>query len=191
MNQNIIKEKTEDCMKMFCKDLKDQAMKIINYEKKEMIPLTDKEKETHKNQKICYICEKEFCTDKNNKEFKKMQKVRDHCHYTGKYRGAAHNNCNLNYKIPKEIPVVFHNGSTYDYHFIIKQLARKSKGNFDCLGENTEKYITFSAPIKKEHDNGKTTTYKLKFIDSYRFMQDSLSNLVDNLSEINNKMSCA
>ena len=120
-----------------------------------------------------------------------MQKVRDHCHYTGKYRGAAYSNCNLNYKIPKEIPVVFHNGSTYDYHFIIKQLARKFKGNFDCLGENTEKYITFSAPIKKEHNNGKTTTYKLKFIDNYRFMQDSLSNLIDNLSEINNKMSYA
>ena len=116
-----------------------------------------------------------------------MQKVRDHCHYTGKYRGAAHSICNLCYKISKEIPVVFHNGSTYDYHFIIKQLARKFKGNFECLGENTEKYITFSVRIKKEHDNGKATTYKLKFIDSYRFMQDSLSNLVDNLSEINNK----
>ena len=59
----------KDCMKMFCKDLKDQAMKIINYEKKEMIPLTDKEKESYENQKICHICEKEFCTDKNNKEF--------------------------------------------------------------------------------------------------------------------------
>ena len=129
-------------MKIFCKDLKDQAMKIINHGKKEMIPLTDKEKEeTHENQKICYICEKEFCTDKNSKEFKKRQKVRDHCHYTGKYRGTAHSNCNCNltYKIPKEIPVAFHNGFTYDYHFIIKQLARKLKGNFDCLGENTEK----------------------------------------------------
>ena len=116
-----------------------------------------------------------------------MQKVRDHCHYTGKYRGAAHNNCNLRYKIPKEIPVVFHNGSTYDYHFIIKQLAREFKGNFECLGENTEKSITFSVPINKEHGNGKTTTYKLKLIDSCRFMQNSLLNLVDNLSEINNK----
>ena len=104
------------------------------------------------------------------KNFKKCKKVRDYCHYTGKYRGAAHSNCNLNYKIPKEIPVVFHNGSTYDYHFIIKQLARKFKGNFECLGENTEKYITFSVPIKKEHDYGKTTTYKIKFIGSYRFM---------------------
>ena len=165
-------------------------MKIINYEKKkEMILLTDEEKETHENQEICYVCEKEFCTDENNKkEFKLKQKVRDHCHYTGKYRGAAHSNCNLNYKIPKEIPVVFHNGSTYDYHFIIKQFAREFKGNFDCLyTENTEKYITFSVPIKKEHDNGKTATYKVKFIDSYKFTQDSLLNLVDNLSEINNK----
>ena len=59
----------EDCMKIFCEDLKDQAMKIINYEKKEMIPLTDEEKESYENQKICHICEKEFCTDKNNKEF--------------------------------------------------------------------------------------------------------------------------
>ena len=59
-------------MKMFCKNLKDQAMKIINYEKKEMIPLTDEEKESYENQKVCYICEKEFCTDKENK--KKVQK---------------------------------------------------------------------------------------------------------------------
>ena len=93
----------------------------------------------------------------------------------------------LCYKIPKEILIVFHNRSAYDYHFIIKQLAKKFEGNFECLGENTEKYITFSVPIKKEHDNGKTTTYKLKFIDSYRFMQDSLSNLTDNLSGINKK----
>ena len=127
-------------MKIFCKDLKDQAMKITNYEKKEMIPLTDKEKEMHENQKICYICEQEFCTNENNdKEFRKMRKVGDDCHYTGKYKGAAHSNCNLNYKIPREIPVVFHNGSTYDYHFITKQLAKEFKGNFDCLGENTEK----------------------------------------------------
>ena len=65
-------------------------------------------------------------------------------------------------KIPREIPVVFHNGSTYDYHFIIKQLAKEFKGNLDCLGENTEKYITFSVPIRKEHDNDKTVIYKLK-----------------------------
>ena len=94
--------------------------------------------------------------DKNNKkEFKLNQKARDHCHYTGKYRRAAHSICNLCYKIPKEISVVFHNGFTYDDQFIIKKLATEFKGNFERLGENTEKYITFSVPIKKEHDNGK------------------------------------
>ena len=72
---------------------------------------------------------KEFCYDENGKnKFKLYQKVRDHCHYTGKFRGAARSICNLRYKVPKEIPVVIHDGSTYDYHFIIKQLAEESDG---------------------------------------------------------------
>ena len=58
---------------------------------------------------------------------KKHYKVKDHCHYKGKYRGAAHNICNLRYRIPKEIPIVFHNGSTYDYHFIIMELVKYGK----------------------------------------------------------------
>ena len=110
-----------------------------------MIPLTNDEKKFYEKQKVCYICKKEFCTDKNDgKEFKLKHKVRDHCHYAGKFRGAGHSICNLCYKIPREIPVVFHNGSAYDYHFIIKQLAEQFKGEFKCLGENTEKYYFFS-----------------------------------------------
>ena len=89
-------------------------------------------------------------------------------------------------QITEKIPVVFHNGSTYDYHFIIKQLAEDFKDQFECLGENTEKYITFSVPIK-EDDNSKKITCKLKPVDSYRFMQSKLSDLVDNLSKINKK----
>ena len=99
-------------------------------------------------------------------------------------------NCSR-YKIPQEIPVAFHNGSTYDYHFIIKELAEEFEGEFECLGENTEKYITFSVPVTKEikkkdeNRNDKITkiSYKIKFIDSFRFMSTSLSNLVSNLSE--------
>ena len=168
-----------------------------------------------------------FVTMKIKKEFKLYQKVRDHCHYTGKFRGAAHSICNLCYKVPKNIPVVFHNGSIYDYHFIIEQLAKESEGQFECLGENTEKYISFSVPIEKEvitgydeeddnikeeeendsdseeesycnskeevvninnnNDKRKKITYKLKFIDSYTFMQSKLSNRLDNLSGIFNK----
>ena len=90
----------------------------------------------------------------------------------------------MKYKVPKEIPVVFHNGSTYDYHFIIKEFVKEFDGNFECLGENIEKYITFSVPIKKKIENKNIeVTYKIKFIDGYRFMSSSLSKLVDNLSE--------
>ena len=121
-----------------------------NYEKKKIMPLPKKEEENHNKQKVCYICKKEFNTDDSDK---KHHKVKDHCHYMGKYRGAAYNTCNLIYKIPKEIPIVFHNGSIYDLYFLIKELANEFDGNFECLGENTEKYITFPVPIKKEIKN--------------------------------------
>ena len=94
-----------------------------------MISLTEKEEKNYNEQKVCYICKKEFNTDDNDKNY---HKVRDHCYYyTEKYRGAAHNICNLRHKTQKEIPIVFHNGSTYDYHFIIKELAKEFNGNFE------------------------------------------------------------
>ena len=83
----------KNCMKNFCLDLKEHATKIIDYEKKSMIPLTKEEKKIHREQKVCYICKKRFGTDDNDNE--KYFKVRDYCHYTGKYRGAAHDICNL------------------------------------------------------------------------------------------------
>ena len=132
-------------------------------------------------------CKRKFCADINDKsEYKVYHKVRDHCHYTGKFRGAAHNICNLRYRMQREIPVVLHNVSNYDYHLIIKELAEKFKGNIDCLGENTEKYITFSVPLKKEIKDKKLVTYKLRFINSSRFMSTLLASLVDNLSKVGN-----
>ena len=138
------------------------------------IPLTTEEKIHYNEQEICYICKKEF-----DKSDKKHCKIRYHCHYTGKYRGAAHNICNLRYKIPKEIPVVFQNGSTYDYHFIIKELVKEFDGNFECFGENTEKYITFSVPIKKKIERkNMEITYKIKFIDVIDLCQCLCQNLL-------------
>ena len=103
-----------------------------------------------KCKKFVTYTKKIFSTDKNNKNaFKLCHKVRDHYHYTGKFREAAHSICYLRYKTPKEIPTVFHNGSIYDYHFTINQLAKEFDGQLECLGEDTEKYITFSVPIKK------------------------------------------
>ena len=107
-----------------------------------MIPLTNEENKSYRKQKVCYICKKEFSM---NDDDKKYYKVRDHCYYTG----AAHNICNLRYKTLKEIPIVFNNGSKYDYHFMITELAEEFERQFECLGENTEKYINFSVPIKK------------------------------------------
>ena len=81
---------------------------------------------------------------------KRYCKVTDHCHYTGEYRGAGHSIYNLKYSVPKKIPIDFHSGSKYDYHFIINELAEEFKKQFTFLGENTEKYITFTVPIEKE-----------------------------------------
>ena len=84
--------------------------------------------------------------------------------------------------IPKKIPIVFHNGSNYDYHFIIDELAEEFTKQFTFLEENTEKYITLTVPIEKEVPrNGekitKNTFYILQFIVSARFRASSLSNL--------------
>ena len=105
-----------------------------------------------------------------------------------KIRGAAHSKCNLKYKVPKDIPIIIHNVS-YDTHFIINQLAEEFKGKLNCIGENMEKCITFSVPVKKKCD-GKTISHKLRLIDSFRFMSTSLSELVDNMSGIFNTIEC-
>ena len=128
----------KDSLKRFCQDLKKQAISIIDFLKKEMNLTPEEEFSFHMADK-CNICEKKFYKDKKNNYIK----VRDHCHYTGKYRGAAHKICNLKYNAPRKIPVVFHNGSSYDYHFIIKGLAEGFEEDFECLGENKEKCITF------------------------------------------------
>ena len=91
----------KDCIKKLCKKLKECAMKIINYEEKEMIPLTKEENTSYKKQEACHICEEKFCMDKDDENYKNRRKVKDHCYYTGKFRGAAHSKCNLNYKVQK------------------------------------------------------------------------------------------
>ena len=105
--------------------------------------LTNEQQESYKTAKICYIYQ-----EKIGNKYAKDTKCCNQCHYTGEYIGVGHGIYNLKCNIPKEIPVVFHNGSNYDHHFIKKKLAEEFKGQFSCLLENTEKYITFS--IEKE-----------------------------------------
>ena len=138
----------KDCMKKFCESLRKHAMKICNFKKKKMKLLTKEQQESYENAKICFISK-----DKSENKYvkdKKYCEVRGHCHYTGKYRGAVHSICNLKCSLPKKIPIVFHNRSNYYDHCIIKQLPEEFEKQFTYLGENTEKYITFTIPIERE-----------------------------------------
>ena len=136
--------------------------------------------------------------EKNDMKDKKYHKVTNHCHYTWEYRDSVHSIYNLKYSTPKNIPIVFHNGSNCAYHFVIKKLAAEFKKQFTCLRENTEKYITFTVPTEKEvtriGKNGeeitKNVSYISQFIASTRFIVKSLSTLVNNLSEAINKLKC-
>ena len=105
-----------------------------------------------KMKKICYICKEKF-ENKHLKD-KKYRKVRDHCHYTGTYKGAAHSICNWKCSVPKIVPIVFHNGSNYDYRFIIKELGGEFKKQFACLVENTKKmHNLYSSSRKRSYKN--------------------------------------
>ena len=114
----------KDCIDELHKKLKEHEIEIINYEKKEMILLTKEENKSYKEQEACRICEEKFCMDEDDENYKNRKKVKDHCHYTRRFRGVAHSKCNLNYKTPKDIPIIVHNAS-YDTHFIINQLAEE------------------------------------------------------------------
>ena len=104
----------------------------------------------------------------------------------------------MKYSVPKKIPIVFHNGSNYDHHFVVKELPEEFNKQFTCLEENTKKYITFTVPIQKagprsdrnEEEITKNICYILKYIDSTKFMASSLSNLVNNHSEGIHRIKC-
>ena len=182
-----IKERSytgKNAEQVFLKYLEEDIKMIANIPKKKII-FGEKEKERYNEETRCWICKGEFDDKDKNKE-----KVKDHCHYTGRYRGAAHNECNLNFRKPNFTPVVFHNLSGYDSHLFIKNLGF-SEGNIDCIPNNEEKYISFSKkntyPKKALDANGdifyeqKPIYHAIRFIDSFKFMATSLEKLVNNL----------
>ncbi|XP_043479909.1 uncharacterized protein LOC122509742 [Leptopilina heterotoma] len=159
-----------DAAKWFAQELKQLAEKVDDIFKKPipMIPLTHDEIEAFVDASICHICEGQFSPLE--------KKVRDHCHLTGKYRGPAHEKCNLNYQDSRVVPVVFHNLSGYDAHFIIQDICLEFEGKIDLLPLNKEKYISFTKHVKE-------TEIKFRFIDSFKFMASSLKKLASYLSE--------
>ena len=142
-----------------------------------MDPLTKKQWKKYKKATKCHICYKPFTL--------RDPKVRNHCHYTGLYRGPAHSLCNLRYKIPSYIPVVFHNLSGYDVHLFIRELGAHTS-DMEVIAKNKEDYISFSikVPVDSYIDkNGeeKDKLIELRFIDSFKFMPSSLDSLTKNL----------
>ena len=127
------------------------------------------------NSTFCHICNEELGEDR----------VLDHCHLTGEFSGAAHDVCNLKYRVPKFFPVVFHNLSDYDSHLLIKTLGN-SQGDISCIANNEENYIFFTKQLIVDrfvNEKGKEVNVKreLRFIDSLRFMASSLDKLSSNL----------
>ena len=133
------------------------------FPEKPMEPLTNGQWSQYKKVSKCHICFKPF----NFEE----PKVRDHCHYTGHYRGPAHRNCSLRYRIPSYIPVVFHKLSGYDAHLFIKELGAKSK-DIGVIAKNKEDYITFSVNIVVDRYTDKNGDKRDKFIE-LRFIDSS------------------
>ena len=173
------KNADEDVAPIFVNRLEMDIYDIYQiFEKSKKMIYTRKDKEKFIKSEECWICEKGF--SKNDK------KVRDHCHFTGKFRGAAHNDCNLKAKKPKFTPVFFHNLSGYDSHLFVKNLG-KSEGNIDCIPNNEEKYISFSKKIQvgsyfdKDKKEEKPIMHEIRFLDSANFMASSLDSLVKNL----------
>ena len=156
----------------------EEDVKIIAELGNEKMKITAEEEEQFKQASNCWIC---------GNLLNIQDRVRDHCHYTGRYRGAAHNLCNLKYSKPNNISVFFHNLTGYDSHLFIKKL-NTTMGAIDCIPNNEENYISFSKTIKTgEYKNKKGETkdkyFKIVFKDSLKFMASSLEALVNNLPE--------
>ena len=174
-------EHDNDVSKKFVECLENALRDIDNLlENPKKMIYEEEEKLQYKKSSRCYICQSEF-----NSESKGLVKVRDHCHLTGRYKGAAHSKCNLDIRSPKFIPVVFHNLEGYDSHLFIKILG----GDLSCIPKNDEKFISFTKNVvvgsyTDASGEDRDRHRKLRFIDSFKFMNSGLAKLVENLEKV-------
>lgn len=164
-----------DAAEVFSKKLDEVVLELYSTylrHVKPMLPLTKEEEKCFQDSTHCNICDKPFTPID--------VKVREHCHLTGQWRrGAAHQTCNLHYKLPKFIPVFFHNLINYDCHLFIKKLCLNGE-SIGVIAQSKEKYVSFSKSIlvEKSHNPQLPDTYiRLRFVDSFRFLGKSLDNL--------------
>ena len=180
---------TDDVAQIFVDTLEQNIKDIYQQFKfpKKMI-FTREDKVVYEATTTCHICE--GAEGEFRKEDDNYVKVRDHCHLTGKFRGAAHSKCNLEYRVPKFFPVLFHNLSGYDCHLFIKKLRSvvDNGEKITCIPNNEEKYISFSKKIIVDTFTNKKgeevdVIRELRFLDSFRFMPSSLDALSKNLKD--------
>src|SRR5437763_3004402 len=166
----------------FVTDITREAFQIREEYKdpKPMLPLTAQDQRRHDNATQCWVCKKEFSTQEvwistlDGERYKAIYngKVKDHCHITGKYRGPAHKDCNIQFQIKAgqmHIPVIFHNLSGYDSHIIMKGIgAIECPDDIEPIPYNMEKYMAFKLG-------------SLRFLDSMQFMKSGLDKLASNL----------
>lgn len=163
----------ENCIKMFVNKLYDIANEVGNFIRFiKPMDLRDSDEEVFLTAKKCHICDHDFLIDEI--------KVRDHCHLTGEYRGAAHRQCNLKYQITRSIPIVFHNLG-YDSHFLIDEIVNNFSGQVFVIPVNNEHYIGFTKMVDDTSENDYREKIKFHFIDSFRFMASSLQKLASYL----------
>src|SRR5258708_6082285 len=174
------KSDDDDVAQIFMNTLEENIKQIYNKFKfvKKMI-FKKLDNEIYNKATKCHICDGKFSVIDH--------KVRDHCHLSGKFRGAAHNSCNINYKIPIFYPVVIHNLSGYDSHLFIKKLCNNKNEKINCIPTNEEKYISFGKQMivdTFEKDGEEIIVRReLRFIDSFKFMNSSLDALSKNLNK--------
>ena len=163
------KEEGEDIGKKFVKSL-EKDLKEVHKILKTVVPIkiSEQEEESFKNADKCYACGLNLGKDR----------VRDHCHLTGKYRGAAHSKCNFRMRTPKFVPVLFHNLDGYDSHLFVKSLG----GEVSCIPKTDEKYISFSKYIEiNDYDNTRNDE-EMRLIQAVRAMEwtkEEIAEMVD------------
>ena len=156
-----------DCIEVLLQFIQSEVSMVTNILKNVYVPciMRPEDKYMHKHAKHCFMCYKKFS------DFSHLNKVRDHCHLSGKFRYTLYSTCNLTHsKRPPVIHLFFHGLSNYDSHFIIQQLYKFSSTEIKIIPKNTEKYLSFSVGC-------------VHFKDSYQFLSESLATLVQNLMD--------
>ena len=192
-SQNIFRSYTarsndEDIGLHFLKSLRDTVLDLwMKFKYSRAMRFTTEDEIDFREAKKCWICGKNFSFMEKYKGEVDKTIVRDHCHYTGKYRGAAHNSCNLRLRRTKRIPVIFHNCTGYDNHLFVKSLG-KIEGEISVIARNEEKHVSVTKDILVDREGPERSEgrekWQLRFSDSSSFMCGSLDSHVSNLRSV-------